>query len=183
MARIQSLEPAQADPKARELLEAAKKKMGRIPNILGGLANSPTALEAYMTLSGVLGTGTLSARLREQIALVTAGANGCGYCASAHTAIGGSLKIDGAELSRNLNGESSDPGTAAVLSFARSVLSSRGHVSDDEFQAIRAAGFTDGQLAEIVANISLSVLTNFFNGVADTEVDFPRVEIGEANVA
>ena len=68
--------------------------MGKIPNILKGLAQSPAALEAYMSLSGALSGGTFSPKVREQIALATAGGNGCDYCASAHTAIGKSLKVE-----------------------------------------------------------------------------------------
>lgn len=176
MERIQSLEPSQADPKAQELLAAAQKKMGMTPNILKALAHSPAALEAYLTFSGVLGGGALSPRLREQIALTTAGTNGCDYCASAHTAFGKSLKIEEQELGRNLAGESSDSKTSAVLSFVRSVLANRGDVSDSQLQAVRDAGFSDGQVAEIVATIALNTFTNYFNRLARTEIDFPKVE-------
>ncbi len=176
MARIQALEPNQADPKSRELFAAVEKKMGRVPNLLKGLGNSPAALEAYLALSGAVGGGTLSTKLREQIALATAGVNGCSYCASAHTAVGKSLKVDADELTRNLSGQSSDPRTAVVLSFVQSVLATAGHVADEELEAVRAAGFTDGEVAEIVTSIALNVFTNYFNGVAGTEIDFPKVD-------
>jgi len=177
MARITSLEPNQAEAPARDLLQAAEKKMGRIPNILKSLAHSPTALGFYMTSSEALGQGTLSARDREQIALATAGANGCEYCASAHTALGKNLEIEESELGRNLEGHSDDPRTDALLGFVGSVLETSGHVSDDELRAVREAGFSDGQVAEIVANVAFNAFTNFFNSVAQPRIDFPRVEV------
>jgi hypothetical protein len=41
----------------------------------------------------------------------------------------------------------------------------------------RSAGYSDEAVAEVVAHISLNVLTNFFNSVAETEIDFPQVEV------
>ena len=35
------------------------------------------------------------------------------------------------------------------------------------------AGYTDGEIAEIIANVALTTFTNYFNTVADTEIDFP----------
>ena len=180
MNRIPLVDPAAADPKAQELLDAAKKKMGIVPNILKGLAQSPAALDAYLSLSGALGGAALGPKIREQIALATAGANGCDYCAAAHTAIGKSLGLDADELGRNLAGGSDDAKTAAALTFTNAVIESRGKVSDDELQTVRDAGFTDGEIVEIVAAIALNTYTNYFNRLADTEIDFPRVALATA---
>lgn len=177
MPRISALEIENADPKAQTLLNTAKKKMGMVPNLFKSLAHSPTALESYLTMSSTLGEGTLSPKTREQIAVATAGFNHCEYCASAHTTIGKSLKIEGEELALNLKGESNDPQTRTLLSFVGAVLESRGEVSNAQLQAIRDAGYTEGQIAEIVANIALNTLTNYFNNIARTEIDFPKVEL------
>ena len=71
-------------------------------------------------------------------------------------------------------GEADDRRTDAVLRFARQVLGSRGHVSDGELQAFRDAGYDDGAVAEVVANVALNILTNYFNNVAETDIDFPK---------
>src|SRR5207253_6864966 len=63
----------------------------------------------------------------------------------------------------------------AALSFTQAVLETRGGVSDADVEQVRAAGYSDGEIAEIIAHVALSVLTNYVNRVADTEVDFPRV--------
>jgi len=179
MERIRGIEIDDASPEARELLEAARKKMGRVPNLLRGLAHSPAALGAYLKLSEVLAGTSLSAAQREQLALTAAGTNACEYCASAHTAIGGGLGIDAEELARNLRATSSDPATDALLRFTRAVIEKDGNVSDAELADVRAAGFDDGVLAEVVALVALNTLTNSFNRLARTEVDFPRVELPE----
>ena len=55
-------------------------------------------------------------------------------------------------------------------------MQDRGHVSDEDVAEVRRAGYNDGEIAEIVANVALNVFTNYFNRVADTEIDFPAVQ-------
>ena len=42
-----------------------------------------------------------------------------------------------------------------------------------DVERLRRAGYTDGEIGEIVANVVLSLFTNDFNHVAATDVDFP----------
>ncbi len=55
------------------------------------------------------------------------------------------------------------------------VVDKRGRISDADFAALTQAGFTPGQAGEIVAHVALNVFTNYFNNVAATEIDFPKV--------
>jgi alkylhydroperoxidase family enzyme len=48
-------------------------------------------------------------------------------------------------------------------------------VTDRDLAAVRAAGFDDGAIAEVVAQVALNIFTNYFNHVAGTDIDFPRV--------
>ncbi|HRA36269.1 MAG TPA: carboxymuconolactone decarboxylase family protein, partial [Pseudomonadota bacterium] len=61
----------------------------------------------------------------------------------------------------------------AATRFALSVARNRGNVDGAELAAVRAAGFGDDAILEIVVNVALNVLTNYVNTVAQTEVDFP----------
>ncbi len=40
---------------------------------------------------------------------------------------------------------------------------------------MRAAGFSDAEIVEIVLHVALNTLTNYVNEVAGTEIDFPAV--------
>jgi alkylhydroperoxidase family enzyme len=84
-------------------------------------------------------------------------------------------KLGAGEIAAARNGESRDPAAQAALTFARRVLDARGHVADAELGAVRAAGFDDAAVIEIVANVALNVLTNYINSMAQTDIDFPRV--------
>jgi uncharacterized peroxidase-related enzyme len=173
MARFTQIDPTSSTGKANELLMAVKASMGMVPNMTRGMANSPAVLGGYLGLAGALAGGSLDAKLREKLALVIAESNGCDYCLSAHTAIGGMVKLTSDEILLNRQGLSSDPKDQAALKFALAVLRSRGHVDDLDVISIQNAGFTEGEIGEIVAHIALNVFTNFFNSVSLTDIDFP----------
>ena len=176
MSRINAVNHETAEGKTKELLDAVQKQLGFAPNLMKTLANSPEALKAYLNFSGTLGK-TLNAKLRQQIALITAEENGCGYCASAHTAIGKNVGLNDDEILAAREGHGGDAKSDAVVKFVKAILETRGKVGDEELNAVKNAGFTDGEIAEIVANVALNVLTNYYNNVAQTEIDFPIVEI------
>jgi uncharacterized peroxidase-related enzyme len=158
---------------ARPLLQAVQSKVGFAPNLYKVLAHSPAALEGALGLSGALGKGALDAPTRERIALAIANVNGCDYCNAAHTAIGGSLKLDAAEIEANRRGRSNDARIDVAVAFARKVAVSRADVSEADVEAVRLAGYSDAQIVEIVAHVGLNVLTNYVNEVFKTPIDFP----------
>jgi uncharacterized peroxidase-related enzyme len=166
---------------SRPLLEAVKQQLGVVPNLFRMVATSPSALEGYLSLSGALGKGELPAATRERIALAVAEINGCSYCLSAHTYLGKNLaKLDDAEMTANRSGHSNDPKADAALRFAVSVAKQHGHVGDDELRAIKAAGYNDAQVIEIVLHVALNTWTNYVNSVAGTDIDFPVVSARKA---
>lgn len=173
MPRLQPMTTEDADAATKELLDAVKKKMGSVPNIIATMANSPAVAKAYLAFSQSLSTGSVSARLREQIALSVGESNSCGYCVAAHTALGKRAGLSEDETLAARRGEPANKMERAALEFAQTIVRERGFVSDDDVIRVRDAGYNDGEVAEIVANVALNVFTNYFNHVAETEVDFP----------
>jgi uncharacterized peroxidase-related enzyme len=164
--------PAAAQP----ALTAVKKQLGVVPNMFRVMANSPAALEGYLGFNGALGKGKLGPKTRERIALAIAELNGCLYCLSAHSYFGKTLaKLDDAEIAANRAGTSTDPKADVAVRFAVKIAQERGHVADADVAAVKAAGFDNGQVMEIVMQVALSTLTNYVNVVAGTEIDFPVV--------
>jgi uncharacterized peroxidase-related enzyme len=169
--------PAASQP----LLEAVKKQLGVVPNLFRLVANSPAALQGYLSLSGALGKGALPAATRERIALAVAEINGCDYCLSAHTYLGKNLaNLDEAEIAANRNGASNDPKAGAAVRFAAKVARERGHVNDEDLRAVKLAGYDDAQVIEIVQHVALNTWTNYINTVAETDIDFPVVTAQKA---
>jgi uncharacterized peroxidase-related enzyme len=157
----------------RDLLTLTEKQLGRVPNLYRTMAASPAALQGYLDLRDALVHGRFGARLREQLALAVAAANGCDYCVAAHHARGTALRLDADELARNRAGGSGDARTAGMLRLVQRVVAERGRVTDDDLATARAAGLDDADIAEVVAHAALNTYANWFNHVAQPELDFP----------
>jgi uncharacterized peroxidase-related enzyme len=175
MSRIHAVAVETATGETKELFAAVKTKMGMVPNLMKTLGNAPAALNAYLQFSGALSKGVLPAKTREQISLIVAQANSCDYCLSAHSAIGKMVGLTPEEIRDSRVGTATDPKTAAILQFSQKLVENRGQVSDGELETVRASGVNDAELAEIISNVALNIFTNYFNHVAATDIDFPKV--------
>ena len=171
MARWPLLDPAAATGRARALMDGLAARRGRVPHMIRALGHSPAALSAYMGFGAAMAQAELPAALRERIAIAVAEANGCRTCRAAHTHFGRGEGIPEDELLAARAATSADARAAAALAFAMVVMRGIGHVSDAELAAIRAAGFSDGAIMEIVATVFINVFTNAVNHVAETEPD------------
>jgi uncharacterized peroxidase-related enzyme len=161
---------------SKPLLDAVNAQLGVIPNLFRLVGQSPAALEGFLGLNGALGK-TLNVKTRERIALAVAEVNGCDYCLSAHSYLAANLaKLDEAEILANRHGRSNDAKADAAVIFAAAIATTRGQVSADDIAAVRAAGFSDAEIVEIVANVAVNFLTNLVNNVAETAIDFPVVK-------
>ena len=173
--RLKAVDPATAKGEAKTLLQAVEAKYGAVPNSFKVMANSQETLGGFRGLSDTLGDGILPFETRNQIAIAVSELNKCPYCLSAFTALGKAGGIsDGALEACRLAG-SDDPKIDAALKFAKAIVKNRGSVSEDDFVKVRAAGYTDGDILEIVANVALYTFANYINLVSKTEIDFPLV--------
>ena len=177
MQRIEAVIPEEAIGKTKQLLEGVQSTLGMIPNLMKTLASAPAALEAYLSFGTALGKGKLDAKFREQIALTVAQANSCEYCLSAHSAIGTMVGLKPEEIIEGRQAHTREGKRNAGLQFAQALIIQRGQVSDQAIAQVKAAGYSDGEITEIVANVAVNVFTNYFNHVARTEVDFPKVDV------
>ena len=183
MTRLIALNPDEASGKTKELFNTINAKLGVVPNMMRTMGNSAAFLEGYLNLSAALGGGTLGVKTSALLALAVAEANDCNYCLSAHTYLGANLaKLDSESMEAARYGNSKDPRIEAILTFAQTLVHKRGHVTDADVSAVKAAGATDGEIGEIVGHVALNTLTNYFNNTANTEIEFPVVVAHKAAV-
>jgi uncharacterized peroxidase-related enzyme len=180
MAHVNLVDPASATATVKPTLDQIKGAFGVVPNMFKAVANSPAALQSMWGSFGALGGGTLGAKLGEQIAVAVADRNDCNYCLAAHTVLGQKAGASAAEMAEAQVGRSTDPRTAAALAFALNVVENRASVTAADVQALRAAGFDDGAIVEILAHVALNLFTNYVNVAFDVPVDFPTVKLSRA---
>lgn len=175
MPRIQPLSDEQATGKAAELFSKINDKVGKVPNIYRTLGQAPSVLAGLLELGKALDGGSLSAPVKELIALRVAERHGCDYCASAHTAIGKNVGLTEEQTVAARQGKADDDKAQAVLNLVDAILEREGFVTDDQLKAAHDAGMTDAQVLEVTGQVIKNFFTNFVNHIAQTEVDFPKV--------
>lgn len=161
-------------------LYAQVKKIagGRVPNTFAALGHlAPASLAALLNAEGALASGSLSQQELQTIKLLISAKTGCDVCVAAHSFVGKmvGLPIDALRAIR-AGQATGDAKRDALMRFVSHLQTTSGTISEDEFSAIRAAGYTDTQLAEISMAIALTIFTNTFNRINGTDVDFPPVE-------
>jgi AhpD family alkylhydroperoxidase len=117
------------------------------------------------------------------MALTVAEINGCGYCLSAHTLLGGKAGLKREDIAGARRATAGDDKADAILKLARAVTLQRGNIADAGIQSARSAGLNDAEIVEVIVRVALNVLTNYVNNVAHTVVDFPEVKPGEIETA
>lgn len=176
MQRIQSVDPKTAQGRTKELLDTVQQSFGVVPNAAKVMANSPAVLESFLTFSNAMGGVKIGAKLHNQVKLNTSETNSCVYCTSILSAVAPSAGLSADDILAGRTGNSEDRRIKAALTFANSVLESRGKVGNQQLSKVRDAGFGDPEIVEIVASVVLGCFTNFLNNLADTELDFDRAE-------
>jgi uncharacterized peroxidase-related enzyme len=177
MHRITLIDRNATSPDRKELLDSVHAAFGTSPNMFRAVANSPAALKSMWSAFGALGSGVIEPKLGEQIAVAVADRNACEYCLAAHTALGRKAGASAEEMQRAQAGESADAKTQAALRFALKLVNERGQVDDADVQALRAVGFSDEEIVEILAHVALNLFTNYVNVAFAVPVDFPAVKL------
>ncbi len=177
MAHVNLIDPVTSTTTAKPTLDKINSAFGVVPNMFKAVANSPAALNSLWGSFGALAGGKLGARLGEEIAVAIANVNHCEYCLAAHTALGRKAGVSAEDIAAAQVGESTDPKTRAALTFALKVVRDRAAVSGADIATLKAAGFDDEGVVEIIAHIALNLFTNYINVALNVPVDFPAVQL------
>ena len=151
---------------------------GTVPNLFATVGHvAPETLSAVLAAEGVLAAGSLSKQDLETIKLLVSEQTGCDYCVAAHAMLGKMTGLSTEALKRIRAGQATgDARRDALVHFVLNLQKTSGTISENEFAAVRAAGYTETQLAEISLAVAMTIFTNTFNRINDTDVDFPPVK-------
>ena len=175
MSRIPNPPIEAATGATAELFAQIKKAAGKVPNTFAVIgAHGPAALKAMLQADAVLAAGTLSKQDQETIKLAVSAAVGCDYCEAAHSLLGKLAGLKPEVVKRIRAGQTTgDAQRDALVRFVQLLVLTRGTVGEEEFSAIRAAGYSDAQLVDISLALAVITFTNVFNRINDTTLDFP----------
>ena len=159
-------------PANRALFDNLEKGLGMVPNLYAMLAHSETALGNYLAFQNA--KSSINGKAREVVNLVVSQVNGCEYCLAAHTAIGGMVGFTPEQIVETRRGRASfDPKLDALARLVLNISIERGHADPAMVSAFLAAGWTQGNLVDVIVVIGDKTVTNYLHGATKVPVDFP----------
>lgn len=159
MSCIKVIPPQAASGRLELLYERVAGPAGQVDNVLQVHSLRPHTLEGHMALyKAVLhhASNHLPVWLLEAIGVLVSRINGCDYCARHHAAGLRRLLADGERadaleqaLEADLPGAPFSPAEQAALAYAARLTRDPGAVGETDIEALRTAGFDDGEILEI----------------------------------
>ncbi|MDA0803443.1 MAG: carboxymuconolactone decarboxylase family protein [Planctomycetota bacterium] len=149
---------------------------GGVPpiNIFKGMAANEEVFKGFLGFMGAIkASKALTDAELEVVALAAAQDMGCQYCLAAHTKIGAGVGLDADRSMAIRQGRGANAREQALIDFTRSVINSKGYISDAQLASFRAAGFDDRAAIAAMAEVTAMTFTGLYNHVHQTEVDFP----------
>jgi AhpD family alkylhydroperoxidase len=166
MRRLVPLEPADAPGKSKELLNDILDRRGSVGEMVATMAHSPALLEGYLNFSRAMKRVKLPRALSEKVSLAVQEWIGCGTCLQAHVEAGRAAGLSEADIALARQGTSTDAREAALIAVAVRVLAEPSSLTDADVADLRAHGWSDRIIAEIVGVVTLNLLTGAFNLLA-----------------
>jgi AhpD family alkylhydroperoxidase len=154
------------------LLRALAAAIGLVPNLAAGMADSPQLLDAFLHLrQRYQDTGFTPVEV-EALSLVSAVENNCAWPVAFHTAMALKQGMPRDAVDRLRQGqEPDDPRLAALTTFARRMVRTRGAVGPDAIDAFLVAGFTRQQSLHVVFGMAFSLMPNYASHLIDPALD------------
>jgi AhpD family alkylhydroperoxidase len=158
MRRLQPIDPSQSP-----VLGDIVARRGGVGDMVATMAHSPALLQGYLDFSRAIKRVKIPRPLSEKISLAVQEWIGCSMCLSAHTKAARAAGLSETDIALARQGTSTDAREAALIAVAVRVLAEPSSVTDEDVAELRANGWSDRVIAEIVGLVSLNLLTGAFN--------------------
>ena len=156
----------------QEIFDTLKKGLGMVPNLYAVMALSDTALGNYLAFQNAK-TG-FSNKEKQAVNLVVSQVNECLYCQSAHTLLG---KLNGLTEEQTIElrkGHAAfDQKLHALVVLAKEITANKGFASAESIDAFIEAGYTKGQVIELVFLVAEKTAMNYVHAITKVDIDFP----------
>lgn len=163
-----------ANEAQKPLLENSQKQMGMIPNMYSNMVNSPGLMETYAVGYDRFRKNSGFSPVEQEVVFVTISiANGCEYCAAAHSFLADQVSKVPVEVTDAIRDgkEIPDAKLKALSQFTRVMFDKRGNPSPQDVAAFLEAGYQEKQILEIILALAVKTLSNYANHIFGTEVD------------
>ena len=168
--QIQTIESAPEGSKPP--LEKLRRTFGMVPNIAGVIANSPVLAKIFVDLFQGVHSGTFTEAEIQTLLLTNAVTNACTWAVAFHSVLALKQGLDPADVRAIRERRTpKEPRYAALSVFARNLIESRGHVSEEAIAVFQSAGFRPEQALEVLAVSAASTITNYAGSIAEPPLE------------
>jgi uncharacterized peroxidase-related enzyme len=170
--RFHASRHSRAPAASTEILDGIQKSWGLVPNLHRVLAESPAALEAYTTLWGIAEKTGFTAQERNIVYIAIIYENECTYWMAGHTNLSRMAKVEPEAITAVREGRPiADPKLEALRQFAAKVTRNRGVVSEADVSALKAAGYDNRAMLDVLVLAATKLISNYTNHLAQTPLD------------
>jgi len=156
----------------QEIFDNLKKGLGMVPNLYAVMALSETALGNYLAFQNA--KSTFSNKEKQAVNLVVSQVNECHYCQSAHTLLGTMNGLTEEQTIEIRKGNASfDSKLNALVILAKEITAKKGFASTEAMKNFINAGYTQGQVIELVFLVAEKAAMNYVQALTKVEIDFP----------
>jgi uncharacterized peroxidase-related enzyme len=175
MSRVATAESSTAKPDQQQARVAISRSWGWVPNLGAVLALSLPMTRAVLAFDDALREGAITGAVAEQLAIAVSHENRCAYCLAAHSAAARAYRLAADDIAAARTARASDPKTAAALRFVQQLVRTRGHLDEEHLAAVRAAGWHDADIIELVGHALSTTLSNYLHHLSKVPIDYPPV--------
>lgn len=156
----------------QEIFDNLNKGLGMVPNLYAVMALSDNALGNYLSFQNA--KTTFSNKEKQTVNLVVSQVNECSYCQAAHTTLG---KMNGLSEEQTIEirkgSASFDNKLDALVKLAKEITAKKGFASTENVDAFINAGYSKGQVVELVFLVAEKTAMNYVHAITKVEIDFP----------
>jgi alkylhydroperoxidase family enzyme len=169
---IHSLETA---PQASQsALRGLNDAFGLVPNIAGAMSTSPVLINCLAALFQNVHGGSFSEPQIQVLLLTNAVTNACEWAVGFHSFLAIRQGIPAVDVEAIRSGGSpGEPKAAALSKLARTLIESRGRLTEADADAFLQAGFGEDELLEVIAVVAASTITNYTGSVTRPALEPP----------
>ena len=151
--------------------DTLKSVLGMVPNLYATIAYSDNGLSRYLAFQSA--KTSLSNKEKEAVNLVVSEVNGCRYCQSAHTVLGKMNGFSDNETIHLRQGRSSNTRLNALVALAKEITEKKGRVSQAVLDDFYSAGYDNGNLVDVILQVSDKIAMNYLHNLTQVPIDFP----------
>lgn len=176
MANFQVPSREEVSANNQEIFDNLKKGLGMVPNLYAVMALSETALGNYLIFQNA--KTTFSNKEKQAVNLVVSQVNECHYCQSAHTLLGTMNGLTEDQTIEIRKGNASfDNKLNALVVLAKEITAKKGFASTESINAFISAGYSKGQVVELVFLVAEKTAMNYVHAITKVEIDFPLAKV------